>query len=106
MMNSHIDATHVMNQMSKGLRRMVDEAEGMVKTAANTGDAKLDAAREKMQEQLHLMRRQLEEVEDSLGDNIKRAARATHEQVHDHPYAAAGIFGLIGLAAGFMLARR
>ncbi|WP_230180555.1 YqjD family protein [Aquabacterium sp. CECT 9606] len=105
-MNSHIDATHVMNQMSKGLRRMVDEAEDMVKTAANTGDAKLDAAREKMQEQLSVMRRQLKEFEDDLGNNLKQAARATDEQVHDHPYAVAGILGLIGMAAGFMLARR
>lgn len=106
MMNTHADATRAMDRLAQGLRHMVDEADHLVKTAADSGDAKLEVARERLQEQLRVMRRQLEDIEDSLGRKIQHAARATDRRIHDHPYAAMGVVGVAGILAGLLLARR
>ncbi len=43
---------------------------------------------------------------DALVSQARDAVRSADDYVHDYPWAAIGVVGLIGLTAGFLLSRR
>jgi hypothetical protein len=55
---------------------------------------------------LRQLRTQIDDIEDTLVHRTRKAARATDEAVHAHPYTAIGIAGLAGVLLGALLARR
>jgi ElaB/YqjD/DUF883 family membrane-anchored ribosome-binding protein len=92
--------------LARNLHQMVDEADRMLKSAAETGDAKFDAVRDKFVEQLRRMRLQLDELQESAVHKARHAARTTDLAVHQHPYSAMGVAAALGLLIGFLVARR
>lgn len=92
--------------VSRTLRRLVDEADRALKSAARTGDEKFDAARDQFVDQVRQIRSQLDEVEDTAAYRARRAARAADRSLHEHPYSAIGIAAAAGLLIGFLAARR
>jgi len=92
--------------LAGGLRQMVDEAERMLKSAAQSGDDKVDAVRQRLAEQVREMRGQLEQLEDDAVHQARRAARQADHAVHAHPYGAMGLAAAVGLLVGFLAARR
>jgi len=92
--------------LAHSVRHMVDEADQFLKAAAQSGDEKFDAVRDKFVEQVRQMRAQLDELEDSAIHKARHAARATDQAVHSHPYGAMGIAAAAGLLIGFLAARR
>lgn len=92
--------------LTQGLRHMIDEADQFLKSAAQSGDQKFDAARDKFIEQVREMRVQLDDLEDSARHKARQAARAADQTVQAHPYGAMGIAAAAGLLIGFLAARR
>lgn len=88
------------------LRHMVDQIDSYLKSAADSGDERLDAARERMATQLREMRQQIDELNQATIARIKRAARQADETVHARPYSAMGVAAVAGLLLGFFAARR
>lgn len=92
--------------LAQSLRHMIDEADQLLKSAAATGDDKFNAVREQIVDQVRKMRDQLDELEETAVYRARRAARATDEAVHEHPYGAMGIAAAVGLLIGFLAATR
>jgi ElaB/YqjD/DUF883 family membrane-anchored ribosome-binding protein len=92
--------------LASSLRHMVDEADQFLKAAAQSGDARFDAVRDRFVEQVREMRLQLDELEDSAVHKARRAARTADLAVQSHPYGAMGIAAAAGLLIGFLAARR
>jgi len=99
-------ATNDQDGLACGLRHMIDEAEQFLKAAAQSGDAKLDAVRDKLAAQVRQMRVQIDELEDNAVHKARQAARSADLAVQSHPYAAIGIAAAAGLLIGFFAARR
>lgn len=98
------------NNTSGGLadsaRHMVDEADRFLKTAAQSGDEKFDAMRDKFVDQVRQMRAQLDDLEGDTLHRMRRAARHTDLTLRSHPYQALGIAATIGLLIGLVASRR
>ena len=92
--------------LASSLRHMVDEADQFLKTAARSGDDGLDAARQRLADQVRTLRAQLEELEDEAVHKARRAARAADRTIHTHPYGAMGLAAAAGLLIGFLASRR
>lgn len=92
--------------LANSLRHMIDEADSLLKTAANSGDEAFDSVRDKLTEQVRQMRDQLDELQESAAYRAKRAAREADRTVHEHPYEAMGVAAAVGLLIGFLVARR
>ena len=105
-MNITTPSTNGKEGLAHSLRHMVDEADQFLKAAAQTGDEKFDAVRDKFVEQVRQMRAQLDELEDSAIHKARHAARVADRTVHSHPYGAMGIAAAVGLLIGFLAARR
>lgn len=92
--------------LAHSLRHMVDEAERLLRTAADSGDQRFEAMRAKFGHQLERMRVQLDELEDTAVHKARQAARATDQAVHSHPYSAMGAAAAVGVLVGLLVARR
>lgn len=88
------------------LRLLVDQMDGYLKTAADTGDQKFNEARLRLSEQVQQMKGQLEDFNDETLARLKRAARQADDQVKAHPYGAMGSAAALGLLVGYLAARR
>lgn len=93
-------------QASHNLRHMVDEIDTFLRSAADTGDQKFDAVRERMSLQVRQMRQQLDELNEAASVRVKRAAQQADQTVHAHPYTAMGMAAAVGLLVGYLSARR
>ena len=92
--------------LAQSLRKMIDEADGLLKSAAHTGDEACDTLREQFTDQVRQMRDQLDELEETAVYRARRAARAADRGVHEHPYGAMGVAAAVGLLVGVLIARR
>jgi ElaB/YqjD/DUF883 family membrane-anchored ribosome-binding protein len=97
------DATQ---RLASSLQHMVNEAEHLLSTAARSGDEHFNAARDKFEQQLRQAKNELRDLQGSAVESARRAARVTDHAVHDHPYAAMGIAGGVGLLVGMLISRR
>jgi ElaB/YqjD/DUF883 family membrane-anchored ribosome-binding protein len=88
------------------LRRLVDDAEQLLRDTSRAGDDSLEVVRERFAAELGRLRRQFESLESAASARVRHAAQSTDHAVHAHPYAAMGITAMAGLLLGFLLARR
>ena len=92
-------------KLKQDLLTLVVDAEELLKaTAAQTGE-RIDKTRVRVEESLRGARAGLAEAGSNAAQSAGRAARSVDDQVHDHPYAAAGIAGGIGLLVGLLVGR-
>lgn len=93
-------------QTSHNLRHMVDEIDTFLRSAADTGDHKFDAVRERLSMQVRQMRQQIDEMNESAAVRVKRAAQQADQTVQTHPYTAMGMAAAVGLLVGFLASKR
>lgn len=93
-------------QVSHNLRHMVDEIDTFLKSAADSGDEKFNAVRDKLESQVREMRTQIDALNEAAVARVKRAAQQADQTVHAHPYGAMGIAAAAGLLIGFLASRR
>lgn len=93
-------------KLAQDLKIVVADAEELLRATAGQAGEKVAAAREKIQDSLRHAKGKLAEVEDMVVDQGKRAAKATDEYVHDHPWKAVGIAAGVGLIIGMLISRR
>lgn len=96
------DARHA----GHSLRHMVDEIDTFLKSAADSGDEKFNAVRDKLESQVREMRTQIDALNEAAVARVKRAAQQADQTVHAHPYGAMGIAAAAGLLIGFLASRR
>lgn len=92
--------------MAECLRRVLDDTDLLLKSAAASGDQKFQAAREKVVAQMGRAREQLAALDEAGRQKTREAARATDETVHEHPYAAMAVAAAAGVLIGLIVARR
>jgi ElaB/YqjD/DUF883 family membrane-anchored ribosome-binding protein len=91
---------------SHQLRHMVDEIDTYLRSAADSGDQKFNAVRDRLSQQVQEMRSQLDELNHATLERVKRAAQQADQSVQSHPYAAMGVAAATGLLIGFLASRR
>ncbi|OVZ59656.1 hypothetical protein CDO44_11010 [Pigmentiphaga sp. NML080357] len=85
---------------------VLNDAEDLLKQAASsTGDRAVEL-RERALTSLKRAREKLIDVQDSMLERSKAAARATDDFVHDNPWRAIGIAAAVGFLAGLLVNSR
>ena len=88
------------------LKHSLDEAERMLQQAAEATGEKAEELRESAMRSLRRTREHLYTTQDELMARGRRAARVTDDYVHDNPWRAIGMAGLIGVLVGALICRR
>src|SRR5690606_28091324 len=88
------------------LKHSLDEAERMLQQAAEATGEKAEELRDSAMRSLRRTREHLYSTQDELIAQGRRAMRATDDYVHDNPWRAIGMAGLVGVLIGALICRR
>ena len=93
-------------KLSSDVKVVLNDAEDLLKQAASsTGDRAVEL-RERALTTLKRAREKLLDVQDSMLERSKAAARATDDFVHDNPWRAIGVAAAVGFLAGLLVNSR
>ncbi|WP_397474058.1 YqjD family protein [Pusillimonas sp.] len=93
------------DQFIDSVKESLDDAEKLLREAADATGDKATELREKAMESLRRSRVALYDAQDAVLAKGRQAARATDDYVHDNPWQAAGLAGLAGLLVGMLISR-
>lgn len=86
------------------LKLVVADAEELLKLTADQAEGKIGDVRGRLSDRLAIAKDRIADAEAALIDKTRKAAHATDDYVHAHPWesvgVAAGVAFLLGLLAG------
>ncbi|VVE23106.1 membrane protein [Pandoraea communis] len=88
------------------IKSVLADAEDLLKQAANTTGERASELSDKALTLLKQAKEKASDVQVVVVEKSKRAARATDDYVHDHPWQAVGIAAGIGVVIGLLLNRK
>lgn len=92
-------------KLIQDLRVVVADAEELIRATAGQAGEKVAAARERIQENLAVVKERLSAAEREVVAKARHAANATDEYVRDNPWRAVGIAAGVGLVVGMLISR-
>lgn len=92
--------------LARDLENVVADSQELLRALGNDGDAKLTEVKGRVQASLNLARKRLVEVQTTVTEGAKAAAKNTDEYVHENPWPAIGASAAVGVLVGFLLGRR
>jgi len=90
----------------KDLKRVVGDADDLLKAVASSTADEFAAARTKVETKLGEVKSRLDETRTAAAQKARQAADATDVYARDNPWKLIGIAGLVGLLAALLLNRR
>lgn len=93
-------------QFVEQIKHSLDEAERMLQQAAEATGDKAEELRQNAMRSLRKTREHLHSTQDELMYRGRQAVRATDDYVHDNPWRAVGMAGLVGVLVGALICRR
>lgn len=88
------------------LRHIAQDAEALVRETADVVGERAKELRTRIAQSASKARAQLEELEETVVDKTREAAKRTDDYVRDHPWESIGIGVAIGVILGVLLTRR
>lgn len=88
------------------VKKSLDEAERLMRDAAEATGDKAGEMREAAMRSLRQTRETLQDTQDAIVEGGRQAAKATDNYVHDNPWQAIGVAGLVGLLVGMLVCRK
>lgn len=92
-------------KLRQDLQTVVIDAEDLLKATASQSGEQISRIRARAEESIGAARARLAELGASAGQNARDAANGIDGQVHQHPYAVAGIAAGVGLLVGLLIGR-
>jgi ElaB/YqjD/DUF883 family membrane-anchored ribosome-binding protein len=92
-------------RLMEDMRVAVADAEELLKATASQTGERIIAARLKAGESLQIAKTRLAEVQASVVEKVKVAAKTTDDYVHDNPWQSIGMAAALGLVLGALISR-
>ncbi|MFN2338818.1 MAG: YqjD family protein [Gammaproteobacteria bacterium] len=93
-------------ELMDDFKRVVADAEALLKATASYGGGELDDLRAKAEESLKVVKARLSDERDVLMARTKNAAKAADHYIHENPWQALGVAAGVGLVVGLLTGRR
>ena len=105
-MNSVHETQAAKERVIRDFKAVVVDTEELLKATANQTGERITAARARMEESLAATKKQLAELEDTMVEKAKAAAKATDQMVHENPWQSIGVAAAVGFLLGMLIHRR
>ncbi|GGY17276.1 DUF883 family protein [Pseudoduganella dura] len=99
------DVIEARDRLVGDLKTAISDAEQWLRGAAGGNGADLGEVKSRLQEKLRTAKEDLLKVEDTVLAKSKAAAQCADTYVHDNPWRAVVIGGVVGLLAGVIISR-
>jgi ElaB/YqjD/DUF883 family membrane-anchored ribosome-binding protein len=93
-------------KLVKDFQSVIADTEELMKFVSNEGGGKAQALRDKLDRNLKLAKDYLHDVEGSVVDKSRVAARVTDEYVHENAWRTVGLAIGVGILIGFLIRDR
>lgn len=100
------DTTIAKEKLSADFRAVLNDIDALMSATTNKAEGEASALRARITERLDHAKERAINLEHEALDRAKRAAGATDEYVHSHPWQAIGAAAALGLALGVLIGRR
>lgn len=90
----------------KDFRQLIDDGEALIKSTTNLSGEALAQALAEFRARLADARTRVDVASRAAGEKSRQAAVATDRYVHAKPWPVIGLAAGLGLATGFLVARR
>ena len=94
------------DKLIDSVKSSLSDAEDLLREAAATTGDRAAELRDRAMASLRRTREALYDAQDMVVARGRRAARMTDDYVHDNPWQAIGVAGLVGLLVGLLISRR
>jgi len=94
------------DKLIDNVKSSLSDAEDLLREAASSTGERAAELRDRALASLRRTREALYDAQDMVLARGRRAARMTDDYVHDNPWQAVGLAGLVGLLVGLLIARR
>jgi len=98
--------TETQSKLIDSVKSTLDHVENLLREAANASGDQAAELRERAMTSLRNTRETLHDAQDAMFEQGRRAVRATDDYVHDNPWQAVSIAGVVGLLLGVLISRR
>jgi ElaB/YqjD/DUF883 family membrane-anchored ribosome-binding protein len=88
------------------IKKLMEDVEDLVARVADLKDPEISKIRSKVQHTLASARNAVTESANKVRDQAEQVAGRTDDFVRENPWQALGIAALLGVAVGFLVARR
>lgn len=99
-------AEQVEDDFMDEVKKSLDEAERLMREAADATGDKAGEMREAAMRSLRQTRETLQDTQDAILESGRQAVKATDHYVHDNPWQAIGVAGIVGLLVGLLVSRK
>ena len=93
-------------RLMSDIKNVLADAEDLLKQAASATGERASELRETALTRLKQAKEKAADVQVVVVEKGKKAARATDDYVHDHPWRAVGVAAGVGLLIGLLLNRK
>jgi ElaB/YqjD/DUF883 family membrane-anchored ribosome-binding protein len=98
--------TGTRDQLVNDLKTVIHDAEGWLRNGGQLTGDELKAAKAKFEQTLASAKTSLIDIEETVVERTKVAAKATDEYVKDNPWKSVGLGAAIGVVIGMLIARK
>ena len=99
-------ATPPKDKLVGDIKAIISDAEELLALTADQTGEKLGDLRGRIGERIASAKDRLTDAEAALVDSGKKAARATDDYVHDHPWQSLGVAAGVAFLLGLLASRR
>lgn len=97
---------HKEEDFMEEVKSSLDDAERLMREAAEATGDKATEMREAAMRSLRQTREIMQDTQDAIVESGRQAAKATDHYVHDNPWQAIGVAGIVGLLFGMLVSRK
>lgn len=98
--------TSTKEQLAADFREIMNDVESVMASGAARADGEAEALRGRIERRLESARRRAGDLQHEAAEQMRRAADATDDFVHDHPWQAVGAAAALGVVVGMLIGRR
>ena len=100
------DTTVAKEKLAADFRSVMDDIDALMSATTNNAEGEAAALRSRIRDRLDSAKERVIDAQHEAVERAKRAAGATDDYVHSHPWQAVGAAAAVGLAIGVLIGRR
>jgi ElaB/YqjD/DUF883 family membrane-anchored ribosome-binding protein len=100
------DTTLAKEKLAADFRSVMQDIDALMTATTNKAEGEATALRARIRDQLDNAKDRIVGAQHEAIERAKKAAGATDDYVHSHPWQAVGTAAAVGLAIGVLIGRR
>ena len=100
------DTMYAKEKLSADFRHVMEDIDALMSATTNKAEGEATALRARIRDRLDTAKERLVDAQHEAVERAKKAAGATDDYVHSHPWQSIGAAAALGLAIGVLIGRR